>query len=309
MANYVQISIVGMRYAHMCDDIALPDAVARMKVAVIGKVRQTLPDRPDVIVLPECCDVPANYEGARRVAFVECRANGIAEELALIARTNRCHIAYPTLRRDADGIMRISMHWIDRDGTVIGIYDKNYATLGEMERLGVRCGDRPLVLDTDFGKVACLICFDLNFEPLLRAYAGEQVQLIVFGSAYHGGLMQAYWAYACRAYFAGAIAGPVSSIVSPVGQTVVSTTNYCDYASAAVNLDYALVHLDNHVERLEALRQRYGRAVNVADPGHLGAVLVSGESGETPIRAMLDEFGIVTLDRYFDTYLQSRNSS
>ena len=75
---------------------------------------------------------------------------------------------------------------------------------------GSLCGKDAPVFECDFGRVAFAICFDLNFDELRLKYVKAKPDLIIFSSMYHGGLMQAYWAYSCRAYFVGAIAGPIS---------------------------------------------------------------------------------------------------
>jgi len=78
-------------------------------------------------------------------------------------------------------------------------------TLPETES-GILYGREAPVFDCDFGRVAFAICFDLNFDELRLKYVKAKPDLIVFSSVYHGGLMQAYWAYSCRAHFIGAVA-------------------------------------------------------------------------------------------------------
>jgi len=132
--------------------------------------------------------------------------------------------------------------------------------------------------------------------------------LIVFPSMYHGGLMQAYWAYSCRSYFVAAVAGQSSEIRNPLGQVVSSNTNYFDYTVAEINLDCRLAHLDYNWERLRALKQKYGPQVSITDPGHLGAVMVTSEHPGISVDEMIEEFEIELLDDYMTRALTHRHT-
>jgi hypothetical protein len=89
-------------------------------------------------------------------------------------------------------------------------------------------------------------------------------------------------------------------VIDPLGRTVATTTNYYDHVTTTVNLDCCLVHLDNHWEKLEALKRAYGPEVSILDPGYLGPVLVSSESPERSVGQLLAEFAIEPLDDYFE---------
>ena len=131
-----------------------------------------------------------------------------------------------------------------------------------------------------------LICFDLSFHELPDKYAALKPDLLLFCSQYHGGLMQPYWAYACRCHLVTAVSGPCpSGILSPTGEAI-AQTHYRKYVTADVNLDCCLAHLDYNGEKLEALKRKYGRAVRISDPGFLGAVLIHSESEDHCARDM-----------------------
>ncbi|MEG0767685.1 MAG: hypothetical protein RR482_08205, partial [Clostridia bacterium] len=83
------------------------------------------------------------------------------------------------------------------------------------------------------------------------------------------------------------------------------TTNYFSHLSCAVNLDYAVVHLDENWDRIDAAKQKYGMRLTMRDPGFLGAVLLTNE-GEGTIDEILAEFQIERLDEYFERSLAHR---
>lgn len=295
----IKIATIGSGQVTVAADTEPQKVVEKMLSHWQERFAQVLPDRPDLIVVPEACDRPGGLSPEKLRQYYRVRKEQIQIFFARIAHENNCYIVYSAYREMPDGTLRNSSMLIDRKGNVAGIYNKNHPTIGEIEK-GVLCGKDAPVVECDFGRVAMAICFDLNFDQLRLKYVKAKPDLIIFSSMYHGGLMQAYWAYSCRCHFVGAIAGHAtpSQIYNPLGQVITSSTNYSDFAVAAVNLDCALVHLDYNQERLTKLKAKYGPKVKITDPGLLGAVLVSSEDGSISAGEMIKEFEIELLDDY-----------
>jgi len=272
-----------------------------------GHFSRVLPDKPDLIVVPEACDRPRGISPDKLRDYYRIRKDQVRDYFAQAARDNNCYIVYSAKRAAADGTWRNSSIMIDRKGEVAGIYNKNHPTIGENNG-GILAGRDAPVIECDFGRVVFAICFDLNFDEIRLKYVKARPDLIVFSSMYHGGMMQAYWAYSCRSHFVGAIAGRAtpSQILNPLGQVVASNTNYFDHAVATVNLDCALVHLDGNWGRLRAMKAKYGTKVKITDPGRLGAVLIASEHEKVSIDDMINEFEIELLDDYFARSLAHR---
>jgi predicted amidohydrolase len=268
---------------------------------------RVLPDKPDLIVVPEACDRPGGLSHDKQKDYYRVRKDQVRDYFAQVAIENNCYIVYSAKRAVTDGTWRNSSIMIDRQGKLVGIYNKNHPTIGENDR-GVLAGRNASIVECDFGRVAFAICFDLNFDEIRFKYVKAKPDVIVFSSMYHGGMMQAYWAYSCRSYFVGAIAGRAapSQIRNPLGQVIASNTNYFDYAVATVNLDCALVHLDENWGRLRAMNAKYGPKVKITDPGRLGSVLIASEHETVSIEEMIDEFEIERLDDYFARSLAHR---
>jgi hypothetical protein len=202
-------------------------------------------------------------------------------------------------RLDNAGLWRNSAVLIDRAGNIAGIYDKNFPTISEMEDGTVASKESP-VFRCDFGTIGIAICFDLNFDELRQRYAAQKPDLILFPSVYHGGLVQGEWAYSCRSFFVGSVyREKPSEILNPLGEIVSSNTNYYDFAVARINLDRELVHLDYNREKLSALKKKYGKSVDIHDPGKVGSVLVSSNHEKISAKQMVEEFDIERLDDYF----------
>jgi hypothetical protein len=299
--KYVKIATIGAPAALLDLDQEPQVLVEQMIEFWRNELARVLPDQPDLIVLPEACDRPAGMNTELQFRYFQARGDQLMEYFSSVARDNECYIAFGAKHQVEDGSWRNSCILLDREGKVTGIYNKNFPTIGEMEA-GIKAGKEAPVFECDFGRVACAICFDLNFDELRQRYAAQKPDIIVFPSMYHGGLVQEHWAYTCRSYFVSAIAiaSLRSQIRNPMGKVVSTSTNYFHYAVGTVNLDYCLAHLDYNWDKLRALKEKYGEAVNISDPSEIGAVLLTSEHETISIEEMVKEFEITLLDDYLE---------
>jgi Carbon-nitrogen hydrolase len=307
MARYVTISTIGHRSIKFTN-LPPEEAVNKMMEFWTKKLDQVLPDMPDLIVLPEACDRYNGMKTADKEKYYAVRGDKMLKFFSEKAKANNCYIAYSAAFQVADGTFRNCTQLIDRQGEVAGIYNKNHLVIDETTKAGILCGKHADLIETDFGTVACAICFDLNFDELRLKYVDQQPDLILFSSMYHGGLMQEYWAYSCRAHFVGAIHNLPSAIISPTGETLAETTNYFDYITETVNLDCKVVHLDENWDKITAAKEKYGRGFIMKDPGLLGAVLLSSELEDINIDEIIEEFEIEILDDYMARSMEHRHT-
>lgn len=310
-SRLVKIATIGGRPSFSFDKTqGIQTSVNQMIAFWKKEINQVLPDKPDLILLPELCDVPNGLQPESWKAYLRVRNTQITDQFALLARTNHCYVAFGTLREDEKGNLRNSAVLIDRDGKISGIYNKSFPTIDEINN-GILPGDETPVFECDFGRVVFAICFDLNFEELLKKYEEVKPEIILFPSNYHGGIMQPAWAYLCRAFFVGSIngGGIPSEIRNPLGEVVASSTNYFDFVVSTINLDSRVVHLGYNFGKLDALKKKYGNAISILDPGKLGPVLVSSETNSYKIDEVLKEFDIEWIDPYFDRSRKRRLES
>lgn len=308
MANYVKISTIGAS-AVSGNPGTGQAAVDQMTRAWEGRFARVLPDRPDLILVPECCDRFPAHSMEERKTYYRNRGNQIGEYFASVARENHCYVAYPAVREMPDSTWRNSIQLFDRDGKSVGFYNKNFPVITETTEGGVLAGREAPLFECDFGSVGGAICFDLNFDGIRQKYVKSQPDLILFASMYHGGLMQNYWAYSCRAHLVTAICGLPSGIISPVGELIASSTNYFDFVTHTVNLDCKVVHLDFNQEKLRQMKEKYGPKVSIFDPGYLGAVLISSETDEVTSDELVAEFEIELLDDYLARSIAHREDA
>jgi hypothetical protein len=260
-----------------------------------------LPENPDLIVLHECCNRFPNMTMEERLSYYDSAScQEVFEYFCKKAKDNNCNIAYSAIRKLADNTRRNSTQLIGRDGKVLTIYDKNFPMIEEAQIQNILPGEKEVILESEFGKIGFAICFDLNFDHLRLRYAKQKPNLLLFSSMYHGGIMQQYWAYSCRSYFAGAVSQLECAIINPLGKKIAASTNYYPFVTAQINTDYEIVHLDGNQEKIKEAIKKYGSKIKVDDPGHLGSVLITSECEEFTAAQIVDEFKMLRLDDYFN---------
>ena len=301
MARYVKISTIGCQLIQVDESLSNAEARAKMEEYLAAQIAQVLPDRPDLILLPEMCDVPRNYGVTRRLEYIRERGDANIRFFAGIAAKNKCNVAFCTYRFGAGDYTLNTMYVLNRDGSVAGYYNKNHIVIPSELDKNVRCGAEAPIIKLDIGRIACAICFDLNFDAIRTHYKAQKPDIILFSSMYHGGIVQQFWAQSCQSYFVGSICDSrPSSIISPLGEILAYTTNYNNHVTATVNLDYALAHIDYHAEKFVNLKRKYGPDVIINDPGNIGYYMLTSERPDVTVADMFKEFGIATLDEYLD---------
>ena len=299
MSNYVRISLLGPDFL-----LLDPEGDSRMNYKLMKEhwerqLDYVLPDRPDLIILPEECDRPLEFPRDAKMEFYKVRGIDFFDMLKKKAKENHCYIAYAWERELPDGSWRNAITLIGRDGSELGVYDKNFITLEQMEEGGFRHGTEAPIFELDFGRVGCTICFDLNFIELCERYAAKKPDLIIFSSYYHGSIMANYWAYKCRSFFAGAIARNECYIISPDGRKIAATDNRLRSLTHTVNLDCSHVHVGRDEEGLLAdLKKNYGCGVRIVDTGCLDSFLVYSELDGVKAYDMVKAAGFETFDEY-----------
>ena len=59
-----------------------------------------------------------------------------------------------------------------------------------------------------------------------------------------------------------------------------------------------MAHLDYNWAKLQAMKEKYGDAVTISDPGEVGSILLTSEHETKSIDEMVKEFDITLLDDY-----------
>lgn len=138
--------------------------IAKMK----EKVREAAKTNPDVIVLPEMWNCPYGTKYFRE--FGEPEDGNSVEEMSKLARELGIYLFGGTISElDGDKVYNTCFVF-NREGEVIGKHRKKHLfdidikgkmTFRESDVLSP--GDKLTVVDTEFGKIAVAVCFDIRF--------------------------------------------------------------------------------------------------------------------------------------------------
>ena len=258
--------------------------------------------KPDLIVLPEACDRPNSFPMKRRLEYYEYRMDKVRDHFLELAVKNQANIAYSAARLLPDGTYRNSTQLLSRRGVIDGIYDKNYLVPSEYTDAGIAYGTEAPVIETDFGRVGCLICFDIHYD-VRKEYEKSHPEIIAFSSNHHGGLLQQYLAYSTQAYFVGSI--PVdhgcASIVNPVGKILAeSTYRYPNLCYADIDLDYRVLHWDENWPKLMKAQRELGPDLHICEPdAHLGLLMITCSGEKFTVADVMREYQLETWDSYY----------
>lgn len=297
MAKYLKIAASGCRCGAVAETAAPAETDAAVTACLERVFAATAPEKPDLIVLSEMCDLPERWGMDAYCAYLQARGETVWRFVREKARALNTWVAFSTLRPVGGGRYRNSCFLLDRAGQTAAVFDKRHPTLGELE-IGVEPGDGPIAAECELGRVGCAICFDLNYTRDAAACAEQRLDLLLFPSLFHGGLLRQLWAYTARAHLIAASGGCGAGILSPLGQVLAESAAGQPEVIDTVNTDCVPVHLDFHAEKLRCAQEQYGPALSVSGPAGLGSVLVASESPCRTARQILEEFGIEPLDDY-----------
>jgi predicted amidohydrolase len=178
--------------------------------------------RPDVMVLGELLNVigaPGSLDSK-----AETVPGPSTDVMSGIARAYNVNVVFGLLERE-DRLLYNTAVLLDRNGNIAGKYRKVQLPLQEASA-GLAPGDSVLVFQTDFGRVALLICQDTSFpepareaavqgaELLLVPIWGGKTALVRARAAEHG-----MYLVASGYDYASEVIGPLGTVLDAVSMT------------------------------------------------------------------------------------------
>jgi hypothetical protein len=127
---------------------------------------------------------------------------------------------------------------------------------------GLNLGDEGVkVFDTDFGRIALLTCFDLNFSELWQEAERKGAEIVFWPSAYPGGSPLAGYAMIHNYYVVAVGAG---NLIDITGATIEAVRRpRPQQAIATLDLDRTLVHHNFNEAKVNKLLGEHRGAVEV----------------------------------------------
>jgi len=253
---------------------------------------------PDVMVLTEHFAVPAESNPFESGEELDGRTvTAVAER----ARAHGTYIVAPLHLRVGEAVHNSAV-LLDRQGNVAGVYHKAFPVVlpdGSIER-GITPGREFPVYETDFGRVGIQICWDVVFDDGWEALAAQEAELVLFPTASPTVPLMLSHAYRHTFYLASSVMRPPSLIVDPQGAVIARSSKNREVAVARVDLDYRVVPSTFLWSRGDALKEKYGNAIDWGWHDAQGSCLMTSSDPEIPIGWFLETEGIMTLDAWVE---------
>jgi predicted amidohydrolase len=185
------------------------------------------------------------------------------DALSTLARKHHLWVVAPISVRSPAAIIENTAVVIDRRGDVAGIYAKVHPTIGECRHRTIVPGSVPLVIETDFGRLGLAICYDVGWPEHWEMLRQQGAELVVWPSAYDGGFPLQAYAWLHQYYVISAVYTEHSRIIDITGRILASTSRWHRFATATIDLEKELFHIDDQVEKLQRIQLELGRRARV----------------------------------------------
>ncbi len=197
--------------------------------------------------------LPEEFAGTTAEAIAGPTVSAVAE----LARKYSMYVICPIREQSPDGRQYNTAVLLDRQGKVAGRYRKMFVYWGEGLNLG---REGPALFDTDFGRIAILTCFDLNFDELWQQAERKGAEIVFWPSAYGGGLPLGGYAMIHNYYVVAVGRG---NMIDNLGRTIDNVEKpRPQQFIATLDLDRTLLHSNFNKEKLaRLLREHRGEVV------------------------------------------------
>jgi predicted amidohydrolase len=213
-------------------------------------LRREAPYNPDLIVLPEAWlgdDYPMD------------RCDGVLQRAAEIAAVLKTYLICPLYRLMGADNCRNSAFLLDRQGKLIHAYDKIFPYWTEFSAIPPCGGGQDTrIVETDFGRIAVTICFDVNFPAVWRKIERNGAELVLWPSDYSAGRALQAHAMTHHYYIASATRYPDTTVYDISGDEM----SYRTHEGVVVNktildLDRTIFHENFNLDKCKKLLSKY----------------------------------------------------
>lgn len=123
------------------------------------KLKEVSPYQPDMVCLPECSFTGYLYDEQDSQEFAEPVPGQTTAQVAKLAKEHHCYICFGLLESTPEGVYSSAV-LIDKAGEILLVHRKI------VEKPPFLKGDSVKVIETEFGRLAILICGDLFHDEV-----------------------------------------------------------------------------------------------------------------------------------------------
>ncbi|MBQ3311572.1 hypothetical protein IJG72_05795 [bacterium] len=143
-------------------------------------IEKNIRNNTDIMFLPEVWTVGWDCEYFKDSAE-DLKNSSVIDFLSSIARKNNVNIVGGSFITKQDGKLFNTCPVINRDGNLIATYNKChlFSYYGDTEGTYITRGENPVIVNIEGVKIGLSICYDIRFPEIYRAYAKNNVDLMV----------------------------------------------------------------------------------------------------------------------------------
>lgn len=252
----------------------------------------------DIFCLPEAFPVTGNK--IVRADFVRKYGRYVLNKISRKAKQYRMYIICASYGLDA-GRLYNTAFLIDRTGKTVGSYRKVHPTSGELAQ-GICSGGEFPVFDTDFGKIGIMICFDIYYPEVPANLKKNGAELLFYTSAFETGAMINPLAWYNRVFVVSSVRHGAPMVVDPQGQVMARKpeSDFVPVLFCDLELDTVFMSTDGNLERIDAVKKKYGSEVKIDVRWPEENMFVSSLSKKRTAMDIAREFDLVPLDQYLE---------
>ena len=132
-----------------------------------------------------------------------------------------------------------------------------------------------------------------------QIYFDQQIELLLFASAFPAGRLLDAWALRFGFAIAASTYYDNNRIIDCTGITVARTSDHLPYATAVMNLNRRVVHMDYNLAKLDQMRSAYAGDVIIENLRDEGMCVITSLKRGLEVVDLMKEFDVMTLPAYF----------
>lgn len=222
---------------------------------IAERVDQEGSRKPDIIVLPETCQ-------GQDAKSEEPLHGPTVTAMAALAKKHKVYVAVPIDRREGSSRLN-TVVLLDRSGQVAATYDKVFPYWSEFDlQPAVSPGGMPEVYQADFGRIGFATCFDANFPEVWNHLSENDVELVLWPSAYSAGRSLQAHAINHHYYIVSSTQVPDCIVYDITGDRLLhSQEKGINTSRITLDLDRGIYHQNFNIEKRNKLLKEHAADV------------------------------------------------